>query len=125
MSLSLSLFYEHGKLKLRAAISPVKEATKLHTRLDKNSQIVLMLLIIHDLPETTVRDLTALSEQPALACHCPQSFSVNPSAWSSFAEHEFGFSMCTNLNIRSFNLSFQYMATSKQTYTRTCAMQSR
>ena len=32
--LSLSLFYEHGKQKLRAAISPVKEATTLHTRLD-------------------------------------------------------------------------------------------
>ena len=27
--LSLSLFYEHGKQKLRAAISPVKEATTL------------------------------------------------------------------------------------------------
>jgi len=38
--LSLSLFYEHGKQKLHAVISPGKEATMLHTRLDKNSQIV-------------------------------------------------------------------------------------
>ena len=29
------------------------------------------------------------------------------------------FSTCANLNIHSFNLNFRYMATSKQTYTRT------
>ena len=35
-------------------------------------------------------------EQPTLVCHCPQSFSVDPLAWSSFTEHEFA-SACVQI----------------------------
>ena len=70
-------------------------------------------------------------EQPALVCRCPQSFSVHvdPSVWSSFTEHEFALARVQIWTSVSFNLNFRYMATSKlaskQTYTCTCAMQSR
>ena len=91
--------------------------TKIQTKIHKLSLALMtslfMALTWSELNYYAWCDGT-ICEQLALACHCPQSFSVDPSAWSSFTEHEFGFSTCANLNIRSFNLNFRYMATSKQ-----------
>ena len=82
------------------------------------------------LPEassTTVCDLTAPPHCLWAACTC---LSLSAVVFSRSIGVEFVhwtwicFSTCANLNIRSFNLNFRYMATSKQaskqTYTHTC-----
>ena len=43
-----------------------------------------MMSLLPEANSSTVRDLTVatICEQPALVCHDPQSFSVDPLAWS-------------------------------------------
>ena len=93
------LFHEHGKQKLRAAISPVDEATMLYThawtKLSWAESLALMMSLFMVLTWSELNYCVwfdgSVCEQPVLVCHDPQSFSVDPSAWSSLH-----FSMCAN-----------------------------
>ena len=105
-------------------VQPFLRSRKLLRYTHASSQIVMSWItgayvIIHDPYLKRTQLLCVIWRhrlwQPALACHCSQLFSVDPSAWSSFTEHEFGFSTCANLNLRSFNLNFWYMAASTST----------
>ena len=106
--------------------------THAWTKIHKLSSLVLVMSLLMTLPEAnsnTVRDWQHRRNRLWAACPCLSSSAVvfSRSIGVEFTEHKFGFSTCANLNIRSFNLNFRYMATSKQAsrHTHARAMQSR